>query len=223
MEGKKFMNLWNKARLFKIFVQLVRNPSRTELIFQGVEIVSSNPDLEPIRAVEQNALSHDDFKSMFEKHYVPQAPSIEELRKSPEGSFGRKLYQHMHANGLNFDLWPRYESERAIKYLSTRIYQDHDLWHTLLGYGITVEDELAVQAFGVAQLQSPVALMIVAGGLIHLMISSPRRAIEAFKKINEAYFVGKRARFLLSIQLHDLFAKPLGEVRELCGVSAVGT
>ncbi len=76
----------------------------------------------------------------------------------PQNSFGYALFQHMNTNKLGFDLWPRLDSDRPIDYLSTRIYQDHDLWHALLGLGVEIEDELALQAFGVAQYHSPIEL-----------------------------------------------------------------
>ena len=213
------MTLWNRARIFKIFVQLLRNPNRTELIFKGVEIVSSDPDQAPVKAIEDLVLAHNGFRSMYHEKYIPKAPSMDALKDCSEGSFGRALYDHMNRNRLDFSLWPLYKSERPIQYLSTRIYQDHDLWHALLGFGVSVEDELAVQAFGVAQFQSPIALMLIAGGLIHLMTKNPRRALEAFHKVNEVYTLGKRSPFLLSFRLHDFFSRPLSEVRQICGLA----
>jgi ubiquinone biosynthesis protein Coq4 len=212
------MTIWNRARIFKIFVQLIRNPNRTELIFKGVDIVSADPDQEPLKAIEHLVLSDVGFKAMYDQNYVPTQPSMKMLQSCPPESFGEALYKHMRDNGLDFDLFPRYDSERPIKYLTTRIYQDHDLWHALFGYGTTVEDELAIQAFGVAQFQSPIALMLIAGGLLHLLGASPKRAIDAFRKVNEVYALGKRAPFLLSIRLHDLLPKPLADVRQICGI-----
>jgi ubiquinone biosynthesis protein Coq4 len=201
-----------------LFWQLVKNPGRTELIFKGVEIVSNDPDQKPVKVVEDAVMSIPSFKAMYEEEYAPLPPAMEMLQKCPEGSFGQAVYQHMKSNCLSFDLFPRYDSKRPIKYLSSRIYQDHDLWHALFGYGISVEDELAVQAFGLAQFQSPVALTLIAGGLIHLLVKSPQRALDAFKRINEMYDLGKRAPFLLGVRLHDLFSRPLAEVRQLCGM-----
>lgn len=212
------MTIWNRARIFGIFMQLLHNPTRTDLIFKGVEIVSLDPDQELVKALENEVLSNGDFKKMHETKYVPEAPSLEMLRNCPEDSFGRAVYNHMNENKLDFSLWPKYDSDRPIQYLSTRIYQDHDLWHALLGYGVAVEDELAIQAFSLAQFKSPIALLLVAGGLIHLLVKSPKRAFEAFKKLNETYTLGRRTHFLLSIRLHDLFLRPLTDVRQICGV-----
>jgi len=94
------MTLWNKIKILKIFVQLVRNPKRTELIFEGVEIVSSERDQAPVQALENLVLANKGFREMYKENYIPEAPSMEELKKCPEGSFGQALYQHMTTNNL---------------------------------------------------------------------------------------------------------------------------
>jgi hypothetical protein len=44
-------------------------------------------------------------------------------------------------------------------------------------------------------------------------------AIEPLKIIRDlSSAIGKRAPFLLSVRLHDLFPKPLTEVRQICGI-----
>lgn len=213
------MRLWNKLRILKISLQLIRDPNRTDLVFKGVDIFANDGDQVPLRAVEETVMANEKFREMYAEKYAPAAPSLQKLALLPEGTFGHAVHAHMAANGLNFELFPRFEAHRPVQYLSARIYQDHDLWHALMGYGVEVEDELAIQAFGVAQFRSPVGVMLVAGGLIHLLGKSPQRAIEAFRKITEAYALGKRAPFLLSVRLHDLFTRPLDEVRRLSGIA----
>jgi len=212
------MRLWNKLQVLVLFLKLVRNPNRTELIFKGVDLVSQDPNQEPLQAIEKAVMQNSGFRSMYNEKYIPDLPDMMFLQTCPENSFGRALHQHMVSNGLSFDLFPRNPADRPIQYLTTRIYQDHDLWHVLFGFGTAVEDELAIQAFGVAQFQSPVALMLIAGGLLHLLGQSPARAVAAFGRITELYALGKRAPFLLSLRLHDFFTKPLHEVRQVCGV-----
>jgi ubiquinone biosynthesis protein Coq4 len=213
------MNLWDKLRILKSYVLLVRDPNRTDLIFRQVRILTKNPELPAVKAIEQVALANPDFRAMYEQRYLPDSPKLEDLARLPENSFGRAVYNHMHTHGLSFDIFPRVHSDRAIDYLTTRLYQDHDLWHVLLGCSVDVEDELAIQAFGVAQYRSPVGTMIISGGLLHLLGKNPIRAIEAIRKVAEAYVLGQKARFLPSIRLVDHFAKPLEDVRAFCGLA----
>lgn len=212
------MSLWMRIKLLRLFIQLVINPNRTDLIFRGVDIVSKDPNQQALKTIEQHVLKNQTFRQMHQEHYIPVPPRLDALKNLPADSFGAAVYHHMRTNDLGFEIFPRSDSSRPVKYLSDRIYQDHDLWHALLGYGVEVEDELAVQAFGVAQFQSPIATMLIAGGLLHLLRKDPMRAVAAFNKVVEGYNLGKNAQFLLSVKLHDLFAKPLLEVREICGL-----
>lgn len=213
------MKFWDKLRIMKLFFQLVKDPNRTDLIFKQVKILTKDPNQPTIQNIEQLALSNETFHAMYDEHYLPEAPSLQTLAELPEGSFGRALYTHMHTHGLTFDIFPRIESDRAIDYLTNRLYQDHDLWHVLLGRGVEVEDELAIQAFGVAQYQSPIGTMIVSGGLLHLLGKNPLRAVDAVQKVAEGFMLGRKAQFLPSVRLHELFPRPLREVQEICGLA----
>lgn len=208
------MSIWNRIQLTVLLMRLLLNPNRTDLIFKGVDLVSRDPNHELVRRVESAALNDAKFKAMFDENYHPNLPKLEELAKAQVGSFGKAVFEHMTRYGLSFDLFPRLESRVPIHYLSSRIYQDHDLWHALFGYGIEIEDELAIQAFGVAQFESPIAVMLIAGGLIHLLVKKPTRALAAFQKIYDGYHLGRTSPFLLGARLHELFDRPLAEVRQ---------
>jgi ubiquinone biosynthesis protein COQ4 len=212
------MNLWNKIRIMLLFFKLVKDPTQTDLIFKGIKTATHDKNNVAIENVEKAILANDEFREMFEAHYIPRNPTLLELEVMPLGSFGRSLHQHLQSNGLSLKFYPQLETKLALEYISQRLYQDHDLWHTLLGYGITIEDELAVQAFGVAQYGSPVAVFIITGGLLHLMGKNPERAVQAMRQIVEAYMVGRRAEFLLGARLHEMLALPIAEVRRTCGI-----
>lgn len=210
------MKLYNRLRIVQIVLQLIVNPRRTDLIFKGVKIVSEDGDTKIFEAIENRFAANVDFQKMFAERYNPEPPTIDQLSQFEEGTFGKSLYHHLNSNNLNLDIFPRFECRRPIEYLSLRVYQDHDLWHVLTGYGVTVEDELALQAFGVAQYGSPISALLVAGGLLHLIWKNPLNAVEAFKKIVQGYQRGLQARQLLGIRVHQLLQRPLSEVQDLC-------
>lgn len=215
------MSILSRLNLLKIFIGLVRNPQRTELIFKAVEIASRYKE-EPIYvSMSASLLKQNEFRELYDEKYLPAWPSLEELRLSAEGSFARALYDHLNSNGLDLDLFPRYSNDQkidAIEYLNIRAYQDHDLWHALLGYTTELEDELGLQGFSVAQFGSPLGVLLIAGGLLHLVMKSPLKAANAIRKIAEGYRIGERTRFLLGMKLIDMLPLPLEEVRALAGV-----
>lgn len=212
------MSILSRLNLLRIFIGLVRNPQKTELIFQAIEIATKYKD-EPIyKVMTEGLLKQNEFRALYEEKYLPAWPTLEQLRVSPENSFGRALYTHMTKNGLDLDLFPRLGANDPIEYLNARAYQDHDLWHALLGYSTELEDELGLQAFGVAQFGSPLGSMIMAGGLLHILLHNPLRAMVAVRKISEGYRLGERTRFLLGMKLVDMLPLPLEEVRALASV-----
>lgn len=214
------MSIWERLQMLGIFIGLVRNPNRTDLIFKAVEIGGRHKDEPIVKQVMGDIEKKQDFMKLYEERYLPPWPTLAELRLSPEGSFGQALYQHLSSNGLDLDLFPRINNPNdTLDYLNARAYQDHDLWHALLGYGTEVEDELALQAFSVAQFGAPLGTLIISGGILHLIVKSPGRAANAVRKVSEGYRLGEKSRFLLGMKLIDLLPRPLSEVRELAGVA----
>ncbi len=212
------MKIYNRLRIAKLLLQLVINPKRTDLIFKGVQIVTEDGDQKIFSAIEKKFENNHDFQENYRNRYNPDPPTNEELSHYPPGSFGQALYQHLHSNNLSLEIFPRFECRRPIEYLSLRIYQDHDLWHALTGYGVSIEDELSLQAFGVAQYSSPISTLLVAGGLLHLIWKNPLNAVDALRKIVAGYQKGLEAKPLLGFRLHELLDRPLIEVQILCGL-----
>ena len=211
------LGLIGKIKMAHLFMKLVNDPSRTDLIFKGIELASDEKD-PAVQRLVGDVLSRSEFRVMYESRYMPAPPKMDDLAKCKEGSFGRAVYDHMKSNNLDFNLFPKLKSDRAVDYISARVYQDHDLWHVLLGLSSSVSDELALQGFGVAQYRSPFGAMLIAGGILHLLREDPLAAVQAIGKINDGYNLGSKAAFLLSIKLHEMFDLSLEEVRTSCGL-----
>lgn len=216
------MNLISKSilnlRLMRIYGQLVRDPNRTELIFKAVDLVSRDPDPRILQTIEAHAMADQGFRELYEEKYDPPQPALEELRRSPPGSFGEALYHHLHANGLSLELFPKVVVKRPLDYLNARAYAIHDFLHPLFGYSTSVEDELALQAVGTAQYYSPLSAMLISGGLLHILKQDPMGCARAIAKVSEGHRRGEAARFLLGIRLHEMLELPLADVRARCGV-----
>ena len=210
--------LWFRLQMARGFFQLVRNPERTDLIFKALKMLARAKDQKPIQAIIKAARENTPFSQMIDSGYMPKKPNLNDLAQMPEGSFGKEVYNHMAKNNINFDLFPDEEPELPIEYFSQRMYWDHDLWHVLLNYHTDVADELALQAFNVAQLRTPFGAMIISGGILNLLRKDPLAAADAVGRVADGYQRGKKAKFLLGLKLHEMFERPLAEVRELAGV-----
>lgn len=212
--------LLRKARQLRNFARLVKDPNNTSLIFKMIDEALRDPDQMTSDLVMNTALGHEEFARLSEEGYLPTPPRLVDLERLPDGSFGRAVWAHMTTNGLDFGIWPQENATRPIERLNQRLYQEHDLWHALLGYTTSVEDELALQAFGAAQYSSPIGALLTSAGLLHLLIGrDPMRAVTALGKVADGYKRGQKAKFILGFRLHDMLALPLVEVRERVGVT----
>lgn len=211
-------NFLDRLLLMKFFFQLVADPTRTDRIFKMLPIFVRTADPRQLADFEASLLANEGFRRQWEERYVPRQPTMEELRGYGEGTFGRALHDHLAKFGLDLEFYPPMSIERPVDYLSVRMSQDHDYVHTLLGRSIEVDDELAIQAFGVAQVGSLLGVILVAGGLLHLFRKNPQTSIKAMNEITETYRLGKRAKVLSGERLRDHLARPLTEVRRDFGL-----
>lgn len=214
------MRLLDQVKFTKLFFQLVQDPGRTELIFKAIDIVSKDRHEPLVVKLLEEIYEKPGLNDLYQEKYVGTLPTLEALSKYPVGSFGYVYYKHMSENNLAAELFPRFDPQDRLDYVNLRMYQEHDLWHALLGYGISVEDELAVQAFSAAQLQTPFSVMLIAGGLLHLLKSEPIRAVTAIREVAEGFERGQKSQFLLGFRLDEHLAKPIEDVRRICGIAS---
>ncbi|HEV7559426.1 MAG TPA: Coq4 family protein, partial [Kofleriaceae bacterium] len=96
------------------------------------------------------------------------------LRDLPASTFGGAYVRHLDSNGITADYQAaatRHVDDPDMAYLMRRFRQTHDVWHALLGLGITGHEEVIIHWFSFGQLRLPVsALIMVFGTLKHLVL-----------------------------------------------------
>jgi len=157
----------------------------------------------------------------YERRYWPQIPGFHELWAMPDESFGRQYADFILRYNLDVDVFPQPVFSSRPEYLLSRIYQAHDAWHVLTGYTPAIEDELALQAFGAGQYHQPISVLIVAGGLMHILKCDPEKGEAALRAVSLGYERGRLARNLLTHPVLERMAEPLDLVRSDLGLSAV--
>jgi ubiquinone biosynthesis protein Coq4 len=202
------------------FVALVRDPQKTEKIFELTNISKGGRKQRVATAMMLRPfLQSDDFKSLYSEEYNPPI-DMGWLRKLPEGTFGRAFANFIDANGFQADGFPPVELNSPISYLVIRIRRTHDLMHVLTGYDVTLQDELALQGFTFAQTRTPVSALIIAGGIIHLIFLRPAELVSCFDKIIQGYIKGKYCKNLLISRLEDHWTKDLYQMRIEYGLAS---
>ncbi len=142
------------------------------------------------------------------------------LRALPATTLGGAYVRHLDRNHITADYQAaatKHVDDPDMAYLMRRFRQTHDVWHALLGLGITGHEEVIIHWFSFGQLQLPVsALIMVFGTLKHLV---GERRWGAFRhSLLEAYRAGRDAAPLLGVVWEDLWTEPLDFVRARYGV-----
>ena len=137
------------------------------------------------------------------------------LRALPETTFGGAYARHLDNNGITADYQAaatRHVDDPDIAYLMRRFRQTHDVWHALLGLGITGHEEVIIHWFSYGQLRLPVSAMIMMLGTMKHIVLEKRWG--AFRhSMFDAYRAGRDASPLMPVYWEDLWEAPLETVR----------
>lgn len=137
------------------------------------------------------------------------------LRALPASTFGGAYARHLDNNGITADYQAaatRHVDDPDMAYLMRRFRQTHDVWHALLGIGITGHEEVLIHWFSYGQLRLPVsALIMVFGSMKHIVLEKRWDALR--HSMMEAYRAGRDAEPLMPVYWEDLWERPLDEVR----------
>jgi ubiquinone biosynthesis protein Coq4 len=143
---------------------------------------------------------------------------LAEMRKLPEGSLGREFAEHMIENGLSVDALPSMQSPDELSYVRAHLYETHDVWHVVTGFGADVADELGLQAFYLAQLPARLAVVILTAGLFHTLFYAWEERDPRMQAIARGWLLGHKAKKLFGVRWAELWTTPLSDVRRMLHV-----
>lgn len=163
--------------------------------------------------------------------YAPSF-SLSQLDDCAPGTLGAAYRSHMIDNGLAEKLADGYADLTAdfaatgkldrmpavMKYKVLRGYQTHDLHHVITGYTTEPPHELALQAFGLAQMDFPYAAMTIATIMGHMSLVDPWLIQPAMDAITDGWAFGRRAKSIQLIPLETMIHRPLADVRREFGL-----
>lgn len=208
-------NLVLAARMTLAFARIVRDPNRLDVVFDLVDSISADPanmeELAPLLADPQVK------RAAAARLRVP-ALDLDRLAALPPGSLGEVAGRFFRAHGLDPAALPRREAESDFDWLSAHLYETHDLWHVVTGFGPDVAGELGLQAFYAAQVEGRVALAILNAGMLNTLIFAFDDARARLAAIARGWDMGARAKPLTGLDWAELLPRPLAEVRRQLGL-----
>jgi ubiquinone biosynthesis protein COQ4 len=207
------------ARAIWSFVDLVRNPDHLDRVFEIADAMSEQRKdvIEKMR--DHFAQDPRGAAALREKRRL--AIRLHELDTLPPGTLGRTYAEHMRKNGLDPAAIPTLVSQTELEFVRAHLYETHDVWHAVTGFTTDVAGELGLQAFYAAQAPGGLPLTLLAMGLLNTAIFAMGERERRFEAITRGWQMGKRARQLFGVPWDELWARPIGEVREMLAIVPV--
>jgi ubiquinone biosynthesis protein Coq4 len=208
------------ARTAYSFVDLVKHPDHLDRVFEISDgmVKRRNEVLEVMAA--HFASDAGGATAMAERTRL--RVDLGELRELPEGTLGRVFADHMIANGLDPASIPTLPAGDDLEFIRAHLYETHDVWHAVTGFGTDVAGELGLQAFYAAQAPGGLPWMLLAMGFLNTALYAMGEREKRFDAVARGWEMGRRARPLFGTRWDTLWATPIAEVRRALRVDPYG-
>ncbi|MGH0035254.1 MAG: Coq4 family protein [Myxococcota bacterium] len=147
---------------------------------------------------------------------------LERLEVLPEGTLGRVFADHCRNRGIDPNL-VHVPPDGEVGWMLNHMYQTHDIWHVLTGWGNDLPGEVGLGGFYSAQFGSPPFFgYMLALVLINAVV---RRASvdELLEAVSTGYQAGRRAQPLFGLDWDTLWDVPIEELRARFEIDPSGT
>lgn len=215
MHGFEFLNqeaLFNFASnpqltqdAFNIQTTLVKHPRRSEMIQWS----------------DKACLENAEFMDLYNRQYLPDFPTLEELQACPENSLGRALAKHLIDNGIQINFYGldtsmfSKQDVNHITYFAARNTRVHDVYHVLFDLGTSPLDEYRLLNIQLAQFASPYHMLLLTTGYLHTVFFQPENIHEFLESNSRYYQIGKQTKFLAGFPFEDHWRTNLNEIRSM--------
>ena len=202
-------------RMVASLAAFLKKPSELDSVFG---VVSSLQDSPLATQMQRHLLADPAMAALVAEQWRPVPVDIGLLANLPEGSLGRTYAEQLQRLGLTpeslIDPKPITTPE---EYLTHRLRETHDIVHVLTGFGIDGPGELGLQAFNLAQLRSPLAVLLIFGGLLSaLQDDKPLEPL--LNALARGFELGLKARCLITFKLEEGWERPLADWRRELGL-----
>jgi ubiquinone biosynthesis protein COQ4 len=197
-----FIELAKKAATFDAIYDLDEVLRKTELSTISVEQLKTQPEM----------------AAMIEERYLGPVPDLKQLLTYAPDSLGYQFANHMVTHHLEPEFYRPRSVMDDISYVSLRRSQTHDIHHIITGFGTDLSGELGLQAFQLAQMKSPIAIGIIAAGIVIDLENSPSLNTH-MEQVFLGWRMGLQAKPLMAQKWEEHWEKPLAQWRLELGVN----
>jgi ubiquinone biosynthesis protein Coq4 len=140
------------------------------------------------------------------------AIDLAQLESLPPGTLGRVFADHCRARGLDPNL-VQVPPEGEVGWLLNTLYQTHDIWHVVTGWGNDLEGEVGLGGFYAAQLGSPAFFGYMLALILFNVIRRRADLDPVLAAFSAGYRAGRSAEPLMGVDWKELWEVPLVAVR----------
>lgn len=207
------LNLKERLQSLKMVASLaafLKNPGSLDSVFA---VAASLKDSPLGGQMVQHLLANPQFKALVDEGWRPQPIDLQQLQLLPEGSLGRCYADQLSRQGITPDnLIDSSPVTNAQEFVVHRLKETHDIIHVLTGFGIDGASELGLQGFNLAQNRSPLAVMLIFGGMMS-SLQNGESLEPLLKALARGFQMGLEADLVIARKLEDNWERPLLEWR----------
>lgn len=198
--------------LIKSFIAVVRDPTRTDLLFN----VISDPRLANKDSYEIaiNKLGESKACMQMISERYNRDWNLDELLKLPTDTLGYIYAKHMKDYNLDVDYYQVLPGDTDHVYIQMRSRKTHDIWHTLTGFDTSYAGEVGLQAFSFTQYHTRLSIVIICMFLLHTSFYDPKSLPELIKATIAGFHMGQGCNPLFAEKFEENWSKRLSEYRQ---------
>jgi ubiquinone biosynthesis protein Coq4 len=148
--------------------------------------------------------------------------SVPELSKLPIGTLGRTFADYLISQKLDNKFYRRPDVVSDITFFQLRMRQTHDLYHVVTGLDITIEGELALYAFHLAQMALPLSYPIIGFSVWAKLVFEQEKTFSLFDGLAKGWVMGRNAKLLFPYDWQASWSKELETVRRELNILEAG-
>lgn len=197
--------------LIKSFIAVVRDPNRTDMLFN----VISDPRLSNKTSYEiaMEKLNEDPRCMQLIQERYGKTWNLDELLQLPKDSLGYIYAKHMRDNKLDVEYYQTLPGDTDHVYIQMRSRKTHDIWHTMTGFDTSYAGEVGLQAFSFTQYHTRLSVVIVCMFLLHSSFFNPRQLPEVLKAMVAGFQMGFDCKSLFAEKFEENWHKKLTDYR----------
>ena len=138
--------------------------------------------------------------------------NIDMLANEPEKSLGRVFAGHCRQKGIDPNL-VSISVENDNDFVMAHLFETHDIWHVVTGWGNDELGEVGLGGFLLAQLKLPLIGLMLALILLNTVFVKPSSMGDRMDALLAGYQMGKKAKPLFGVNWEANWGRSVDEIR----------